>query len=230
MDGAKKLEHIGIIMDGNGRWAKSRGLPRLIGHREGIKAVEGVIRAANDFGIPYLSLYAFSTENWGRPKPEVAGLMGMLKFYTNLKVRDIHAENARIIFAGGLDALPWGIAGTLRDAERLTERNTGLTLIICLNYGGRQEITDAVNAMLEGGVKPPVTQEDIRKYLYLPDVPDPDLLIRTGGEQRMSNFWLWQGAYSEYYFTDKFWPDFGRRDLEEAIKVYYGRERRYGKI
>lgn len=230
MDRAKKLEHIGIIMDGNGRWAKSRGLPRLIGHREGIKAVEGVIRAANDLGIPYLSLYAFSTENWGRPKPEVAGLMGMLKFYTNLKVRDINAENARIIFAGNLDALPWGIAGTLRDAERLTERNTGLTLIICLNYGGRQEITDAVNAMLADGAKPPVTQEDIRKYLYLPDVPDPDLLIRTGGEQRMSNFWLWQGAYSEYYFTDKFWPDFGRQDLETAIKVYYGRERRYGKI
>lgn len=230
MDGAKKLEHIGIIMDGNGRWAKSRGLPRLIGHREGIKAVEGVISAANDLGIPYLSLYAFSTENWGRPKPEVAGLMGMLKFYTNLKVRDIHAENARIIFAGDLGALPWGIAGTLRDAEQLTERNTGLTLIICLNYGGRQEITDAVNAMLAAGVKPPVTQEDIRKYLYLPDVPDPDLLIRTGGELRMSNFWLWQGAYSEYYFTDKFWPDFGRQDLEEAIKVYYGRERRYGKI
>lgn len=217
-------------MDGNGRWAKSRGLPRLIGHREGIKAVEGVIRAANDLGIPYLSLYAFSTENWGRPKPEVAGLMGMLKFYTNLKVRDIHAENARIIFAGNLDTLPWGIAGTLRDAERLTEHNTGLTLIICLNYGGRQEITDAVNAMLADGVKPPVTQEDLRRYLYLPDVPDPDLLIRTGGEQRMSNFWLWQGAYSEYYFTDKFWPDFGRQDLEEAIKVYYGRERRYGKI
>lgn len=230
MDRAKKLEHIGIIMDGNGRWAKSRGLPRLIGHREGIKAVENVIRAANDLGIPYLSLYAFSTENWGRPKPEVAGLMGMLKFYTNLKVRDIHAENARIIFAGNLDALPWDIAGTLRDAERLTERNTGLTLIICLNYGGRQEITDAVNAMLADGVKPPVTQEDLRKYLYLPDIPDPDLLIRTGGELRMSNFWLWQGAYSEYYFTDKFWPDFGRPDLEEAIKVYYGRERRYGKI
>lgn len=226
----KKLEHIGIIMDGNGRWARARGLPRLIGHREGVKAVENIIRAANDRGIRYLSLYAFSTENWGRPKAEVAGLMGLLRFYTSLKVREIHAENARIRFAGNIDALPWGIAGTLRDAEKLTASNTGLTLIICLNYGGRQEITDAVNAMLADGVKPPVTQEDLSKYLYLPDIPDPDLLIRTGGEQRMSNFWLWQGAYSEYYFTDKFWPDFGQSDLEEAILDYYGRERRYGKI
>lgn len=230
MKGAKKLEHIGIIMDGNGRWAKARGLPRLIGHREGVKAVESIIRAANDLGIRYLSLYAFSTENWGRPKAEVAGLMGLLRFYTSLKVREIHAENARIRFAGNIDALPWGIAETLRNAEKLTGNNTGLTLIICLNYGGRQEITDAVNSMLADGVNPPVTQEDLGKYLYLPDVPDPDLLIRTGGEQRMSNFWLWQGAYSEYYFTDKFWPDFGQSDLEEAIRDYYGRERRYGKI
>lgn len=230
MDEEKKLQHIGIIMDGNGRWAESRGLPRLIGHREGIKAVEAVVHSAYDCGVPYLSLYAFSTENWERPKAEVAGLMGLLKFYTSLKVRDLHAENARIRFAGKLDMLPWNITGVLRDAEKLTEHNTGLTLIICLNYGGRQEIADAVNAMLADGARPPITQEDIMKYLYLPDVPDPDLLIRTGGELRTSNFLLWQSAYSEYYFTDKFWPDFGREDLEKAIKEYYGRDRRYGKI
>lgn len=230
MSEKKELKHIGIIMDGNGRWAKSRGLPRLIGHREGIKAVEQIIRAAKDFSVPYLSLYAFSTENWGRPKSEVMGLMGLLKFYTNAKIKEIHAENARVRFAGNLSALPESVLPVLRGAEELTADNTGLTLIICLNYGGRQEIMDAVNSLLEKGVQPPVTEADLRKHFYLPCVPDPDLLIRTGGELRMSNFWLWQGAYSEYYFTDKYWPDFGRADLETAINAYYGRDRRYGKI
>lgn len=230
MNEKKELKHIGIIMDGNGRWAKSRGLPRLIGHREGVKVLEQIIRAAKDFSVPYLSLYAFSTENWGRPKSEVMGLMGLLKFYTNAKIKEIHAENAKVRFAGNLSALPESVIPVLRGAEELTADNTGLTLIICLNYGGRQEIMEAVNFLLEKGIKPPVTEADLRKHFYLPDVPDPDLLIRTGGELRMSNFWLWQGAYSEYYFTDKYWPDFSRADLETAIKAYNGRDRRYGKI
>ncbi|MDL2298105.1 di-trans,poly-cis-decaprenylcistransferase [Synergistaceae bacterium OttesenSCG-928-D05] len=225
----KTLRHIGIVMDGNGRWAKSRGLPRLMGHREGIKAVERTIRAAKDLGVPYLSLYAFSTENWKRPKLEVSGLMAMFKFYTNAKIEEINRENARMRFAGDLDALPSDVREVLRAAEERTNGNTGLELIICLNYGGRQEILGAIDKMLAGGVRPPVTEQDLRNYLYLPDVPDPDLLIRTSGEQRMSNFWLWQGSYSEYYFTDKFWPEFGKEDLEQAISVYYGRERRYGK-
>lgn len=226
----RKLQHIGIVMDGNGRWASSRGLPRLIGHREGIKTVEQVIKAASDFGVPCLSLYAFSTENWGRPKAEVKGLMELLKFYTNAKVKELNAENVRILFAGDLSAIPQDVQPTLREAEQLTAANTKLTLIICINYGGRQEVLDSINTLLKEGVKPPITDADLRKYFYLPDIPDPDLLIRTGGELRMSNFWLWQGAYSEYYFTDKYWPDFSRLDFELAIKAYYRRDRRYGKI
>lgn len=230
MSDKKELRHIGIIMDGNGRWAKSRGLPRLVGHREGIKAVEGIIKAADDFEIPYLSLYAFSTENWRRPKTEVNGLMELFKFYTNTRIKDLNAENVRILFAGDLSALPLDILPVLRGAEHLTSSNTGLTLIICFNYGGRREILDSVNALLKEGIEPPVTEADLRRHFYLPDIPDPDLLIRSSGELRMSNFWLWQGAYSEYYFTDKYWPDFSRLDLETAIKVYYGRDRRYGKV
>lgn len=225
----KELKHIGIVMDGNGRWAKSRGLPRLFGHREGIKAVERIIRAAKDFGLPCLSLYAFSTENWKRPKEEVSGLMGLFKFYISAKIDEINRENARMRFAGNLRALPKDVLEILKRAEERTQSNTGLQLIICLNYGGRQEILDAVSAMIAAGEQAPVTEDMLRKYLYLPDVPDPDLLIRTSGEQRMSNFWLWQGSYSEYYFTDKYWPDFDKEDLQAAISEYYGRERRYGK-
>lgn len=226
----KELKHIGIIMDGNGRWAESRGLPRLMGHREGVRAVEGVVRAANDMGIPYLSLYAFSTENWGRPMAEVTGLMELLRFYTSLKVRELHAENVRMRFAGKLAAMPGDVAGILRGAEDLTANNTGLVLVVCLNYGGRQEILDALNSLIAEGAQLPITAEDLQKHLYLPDIPDPDLLIRTGGELRMSNFWLWQGAYSEYYSTEKYWPDFDRADLETAVEAYYRRERRYGKV
>lgn len=226
----KKLEHIGIVMDGNGRWAKSRGLPRLMGHREGVKAVERVVRAAKDFGIKYISLYAFSTENWKRPKSEVMGLMGLFRYYTLLKVKELNAENARLRFAGKLSELPENVLRILKDAEKATESNTTIQMIVCLNYGGRQEIVDAVNKLITEGVEPPITEEMLRGRLYLPDVPDPDLLIRTSGELRMSNFWLWQGSYSEYYFTDKYWPDFDRDDLEAAISDYYRRERRYGKV
>lgn len=226
----KKLEHIGIVMDGNGRWAKSRGLPRLMGHREGVKTVEKIVRAAKDFGIKYISLYAFSTENWKRPRSEVMGLMGLFRYYTLLKVGELNAENARLRFAGKLSELPENILKILRDAEEATKDNTAIQMIVCLNYGGRQEIVDAVNKLLASGVKPPITEDMLRRNLYLPDVPDPDLLIRTSGELRMSNFWLWEGSYSEYYFTDKYWPDFDRDDLEAAISDYYGRERRYGKV
>ena len=227
---AKKLEHIGIVMDGNGRWAKSRGLPRLMGHREGVKAVERIVRAAKEFGIKYISLYAFSTENWKRPKSEVMGLMGLFRYYTLLKVKELNAENARLRFAGKLSELPENVLRILKDAEKATENNTAIQMIVCLNYGGRQEIVDAVNRLIAEGAEPPITEEMLRGYLYLPDVPDPDLLIRTSGELRMSNFWLWQGSYSEYYFTDKYWPDFDKDDLEAAISDYYGRERRYGKV
>lgn len=225
----KKLDHIGIIMDGNGRWAKSRGLPRIFGHREGVKAVERTLRAAKELGIPCVSLYAFSTENWNRPKAEVLGLMGLLKYYMQIKIDELDKENARLRFAGNISGLPEDIQEIIKDAEYKTINNDAMQLVVCLNYGGRQEILDAVNKILCDKLSGPVTEEIFRRYLYLPDIPDPDLLIRTSGELRMSNFWLWQGSYSEFYFTDKYWPDFGKPDLEEAIAVYFRRERRYGK-
>ena len=225
----KRLEHVGIIMDGNRRWARSRGLPAILGHREGVKAVERTLTAAKELGIPCVSLYAFSTENWKRPKAEVLGLMGLLKYYMKLKLEELNRENARVRFAGNLSALSEDIREILSDAEEKTRNNDSMQLVVCVNYGGRQEILDAVSRMIEEGVSQPVTEEVFRKYLYLPDIPDPDLLIRTSGELRMSNFWLWQGSYSEYYFTDKFWPDFGRQDLEMAVADFYRRERRYGK-
>ena len=225
----KKISHIGIVMDGNGRWAKARSLPRIMGHHEGVKAVERIVRAANDLSVPYLSIYAFSTENWKRPKGEVLGLMGLFRYYMKSKLDSLCKENTRIRFAGSLDALPEDIRIILREAEAKTECNTGTQLIVCLNYGGRQEILDAVNKIIASGTEEEITEESIKKYLYLPDVPYPDLLIRTSGELRMSNFWLWQGAYSEYYFTDKYWPEFNKQDLEEAISDYCGRDRRYGK-
>lgn len=225
----KRLDHIGIIMDGNRRWARSRGLPAILGHREGVKAVERTLLAAKELGIPCVSLYAFSTENWNRPKSEVLGLMGLLKYYMKLKLDELNKENARIRFAGNLSALSEDIQEILLDAEQKTRNNDSMQLVVCLNYGGRQEILDAVNRMIRNGIPLPVTEDVFRQYLYLPDLPDPDLLIRTSGELRMSNFWLWQGSYSEYYFTDKYWPDFGKPDLEMAIADYYRRERRYGK-
>ncbi len=225
----KKIQHIGIVMDGNGRWAKSKGLPRIMGHHEGVRAVERTLRAAKELGIPCVSLYAFSTENWKRPKGEVIGLMGLFRYYIKSKLQELYKENARIRFAGKLSVLPDDIQSLLIEAEEKTFHNTDLQLIICLNYGGRQEILDAINRIIDQGTPPPITEEILRENLYLPDIPDPDLLIRTSGELRMSNFWLWQGSYSEYYFTDKYWPDFGKADLELAISDYYGRERRYGK-
>ncbi len=216
-------------MDGNRRWARSRGLPAIFGHREGVKAVERTLIAAKELGIPCVSLYAFSTENWKRPESEVLGLMGLLKYYIKLKLEELNRENARLRFAGDLSALSGDIREILADAEEKTRNNDAMQLVVCLNYGGRQEILDALNKIIAEGVHKTVTEELFRSYLYLPDLPDPDLLIRTSGELRMSNFWLWQGSYSEYYFTDKYWPDFGRQDLEMAVADYNRRERRYGK-
>ena len=224
-----RLKHVGIIMDGNRRWARAKGLPTILGHREGVKAVERTLIAAKKLGIPCISLYAFSTENWNRPKTEVLGLMGLLKYYMKLKLEELRKENVRVRFAGNLSSLSEDIRQILYDAEEKTRNNDSMQLVVCLNYGGRQEILDAVNRMIGDGVSQPVTEELFRSYLYLPDIPDPDLLIRTSGELRMSNFWLWQGSYSEYYFTDKLWPDFGGQDLEMAVADFYRRERRYGK-
>ena len=225
----KKLEHVAIIMDGNVRWAKSRDLPRVMGHHAGVRAVERTVRAAKDLGIPYISLYAFSTENWKRPKGEVLGLMGLFRYYMSSKLNELCKEETRMRFAGDLAALPEDIRQILRSAEEKTEKYTERQLIVCLNYGGRKEIIDAINKITAQNPQATVTEEMLRENLYLPDIPDPDLIIRTSGELRLSNFWLWQSSYSEYYFTDKYWPDFNKEDLEEAVKDYYERERRYGK-
>ena len=225
----KKLEHVAIIMDGNGRWATSRHLPRVMGHHAGVRAVERTVRAAKDIGIPYISLYAYSTENWKRPKGEVLGLMGLFRYYMSSKLNELCKEETRMRFAGDLAALPEDIRQILRNAEEKTEKYTERQLIVCLNYGGRKEIIDAINKITAQNPQATVTEEMLRENLYLPDIPDPDLIIRTSGELRLSNFWLWQSSYSEYYFTDKYWPDFNKEDLEEAVKDYYERERRYGK-
>ena len=230
MKDKKELKHVGIIMDGNGRWAAKRGLPRYLGHKEGCDTTIKVIRYANELKIPYLSLYAFSTENWGRPQEEITRLMELLNFYTRSSTKEIHKENVRLLYSGNLDVISRDTVQLLRDAEKLTANNTGMTVIICINYGGRQEILDAFNAMLAAGVRTPVTEQMLRQYFYLPDIPDPDLMIRTSGELRMSNFWLWQGAYSEYYFSDTYWPDFGKKDLQAAMDAYYRRDRRYGRV
>lgn len=226
---SKKLEHIAIIMDGNGRWAKSRKLPRVMGHHAGVKAVERTVRAAKDLGIPYISLYAFSTENWKRPKGEVLGLMGLFRYYLRSKLEELCKEQVRLRFAGVLPELPEDIVAILAESEEKTRDFKETQLIVCVNYGGRREIIDAINKMLASGAPEALTEESFRKYLYLPDLPDPDLIVRTSGELRLSNFWLWESAYSEYYFTDKYWPDFDRQDLIDAVQDYYERERRYGK-
>jgi undecaprenyl diphosphate synthase len=215
-------------MDGNGRWAKKRRLPRVIGHQAGMKALERVIDSAKDLGIRYLSLYAFSTENWKRSSGEVQGLMGLFRYYLKGKMEKMHRRNARVRFAGRMDVFPEDILRIVSEAEEKTKENNGIDVIFCTNYGGRQEILDAVSSLVKSGHKGDVSEELLNGKMYLPDVPDPDLLIRTGGELRMSNFWLWEGAYSEYYFSGVYWPDFDRSELERALDSYAGRERRYG--
>ncbi len=221
-------EHIAIVMDGNGRWAKKRLLPRVAGHRAGVDAVERIVKAANEIGIRYLSLYAFSTENWKRPKEEIKGLMGLLKYYLLKKAQLLKQENVRIRFAGRRSDLSDEVLSLMDSAEAVTAECTGLQLIFCLNYGGRQEIIDAVNTAIHSGHIGSISESLLEENLYLPDVPDPDLIIRTSGELRLSNFWLWQSSYSEFFFSDVLWPDFNRDNLIEAIKSYEGRERRYG--
>jgi undecaprenyl diphosphate synthase len=215
-------------MDGNGRWAKRRGLPRAVGHEAGVRTLEDIVDCANDMGIRYLSLYAFSTENWKRIPSEIEGLMKLFRVYLKNKVERIHSRGGRIRFVGRTDVFPPDIADGMRAAENRTARNSAIDVIILVNYGGRREIVDAVNKIVSERHEGPVTEETLSSRMYAPDVPFPDLLIRTGGELRMSNFWLWQGAYSEYYFTDVYWPDFDRNELEKALSSYAGRERRYG--
>ena len=219
--------HIAIIMDGNGRWAKKRGLPRIFGHRAGIKSVRVITEACAEFGIKVLTLYAFSTENWVRPKGEVHGLMSLLKKYLKKELPTLMKNNVRLTTIGDMSGFSKDIQKELSAVKEKTRPNTGLILNLALNYGSRQEIVAAVNSLILSGKKE-VSESDITASLYTAGLIDPDLLIRTSGELRASNFMLWQIAYSEFYFTDTRWPDFRKKDLIEAIRIYQLRHRRYG--
>lgn len=226
-------KHVAIIMDGNGRWAKQRHLPRALGHREGAEAVRRTVQAAGEMGIGYLTLYAFSSENWKRPIPEIDDLMSLLRFYLNSEVKALHSNNVQIHFIGSRERLSPDVLKLVDEAAALTAGNQGLKLIIALNYGARDELVRAVQAVVQeiasGALSLEAIDEGvISRNLYTAGFPDPDLIVRTSGEQRLSNFLLWQAAYAELVFTQTLWPDFNHAALQEAIGAYHARERRYG--
>ncbi|HEX3972552.1 MAG TPA: isoprenyl transferase [Stellaceae bacterium] len=225
--------HVAIIMDGNGRWAKSRGLPRIAGHRRGAESVRRAVTASAELGISYLTLFGFSSENWKRPTDEVNDLMGLLRHYLRGEIAELHQQGVRMLVIGDRARLAPDIVTLIDNAEKLTQGNKRLTLIVALSYGGRDDIVQASRKLAEdvaaGRIQPKdIDETRLSSSLFTAGIPDPDLLIRTSGEQRISNFLLWQLAYTELVFTDTLWPDFGRADLEKAISDYHGRERRYG--
>ena len=226
--------HVAIIMDGNGRWAQDRGLSRIEGHRQGLEAVRAVIRAAHELGIEFVTLYAFSLENWNRPEDEVDELMRLLEHYLESELDEVMRNGIRVRSIGRRDRLPKSVLEKLEKAEEKTRENREMHLVFALSYGGRQEIVDAARQLLrdaeDGKLDPEALDEKtFAEYLYDPEIPDPDLLIRTGGESRVSNFLLWQIAYTEIFVTDVRWPDFRKDHLVEALRDYEGRERRYGR-
>lgn len=226
-------EHIAIIMDGNGRWAKKRSLPRTAGHKAGIEALREVIKTCSNLNVRYLTLYAFSTENWKRPEEEVSGLMNLLVYYLRNEIKELNENNVRIHTIGDISKLPDTALIEIEAAQKLTRNNTGLTVNIALNYGGRLEIINAVKSICVKAMNKEIDVDQIdekyfSEHLYTKGVPDPDLLIRPSGELRISNFLLWQIAYSEFWFSKIFWPDFNGKYLIEAILDYQGRDRRYG--
>jgi undecaprenyl diphosphate synthase len=230
LDPKRIPRHVAAVMDGNGRWARQRGLKRTEGHAAGEDALFDTAEGAIELGIDWFTVYAFSTENWRRPADEVRYLMGFNKGILERHAEDMHSRNVRIRFAGRRDwRVPKGVLRRMEWASELTEHNTGMTLTIAFNYGGRAEIVDAVRAIVAEGVAPDkIDEKTIARHLYLPDMPDPDLMIRTSGEYRISNFLLWELAYSEIVFTEVLWPDFRRADLIDAIREYQARDRRFG--
>ena len=222
-------QHIAIIMDGNGRWAKARHLPRLAGHREGANAVKRTIEAAAQQGIRFITLYAFSTENWSRPQDEINGLMDLLCKTLDSYTGEAQQKNYRLLVSGSRAKLPPTVLEKIDKAVQTTAKNTGLTVNLALNYGARQELVHAVNTLLAQG-KSEISMDDISAHLYQPTVPDPELIIRTSGEERLSNFLLWQAAYSEFYFTPVLWPDFNAQELQKALNAYATRTRRFGGV
>ncbi|MDX2109763.1 MAG: polyprenyl diphosphate synthase [Verrucomicrobiota bacterium] len=226
--------HVGLIMDGNGRWAQQRGLPRNEGHRQGVENVRRIVRIAGDYGIKYLTLYAFSRENWSRPADEVGALMRLLEFFLRQQLKELHKNRIKLRTIGRIDELPPGIAKLLHEVERETATYDNWTLVLALNYGSRTEVLDAVEAWhkaVTAGTECATGLDwpQFSRYLYTADMPDPDLIIRTSGESRVSNFLLMQAAYAEFYFTPKYWPDFAPEDFAAALEWYRKRERRFGK-
>jgi len=229
MDDQTTPSHVAIIMDGNGRWAKKRGLPRTLGHKEGVRALKRTVKNAYSLGIRYLSVYVFSTENWKRPKEEVSFLLGILDSLLVKEVKELHKNDVKVRFIGDLAALPDSTQKKINWAHEHTNNNKKLQLNLLVNYGGRQEIIRAIKNLADNP-KEPVTEENLRAHLYAPEIPDPELIIRTGGEKRISNFLLWQSAYSEFWFTKEFWPDFDKEHLQKALDDYSRRDRRFGGI
>ena len=228
-------KHIAIIMDGNGRWAKEKNLPRISGHREGINSVREITRVCGEIGVKYLTLYTFSTENWNRPQNEVNALMRLLLNTINIEVRELNKNNVCFKTIGDIDQLPMITKKGIQDGEELTKNNTGLNLCLALSYGSRQEIINGVRRISEkvkNGIMKieQINEDSFSKELYTSEFPDPDLLIRTSGENRISNFLLWQIAYSEIYLTETYWPDFGEGELIKSLLDYQSRERRFGKV
>lgn len=228
-------KHIAIIMDGNGRWAKSRNLPRSFGHKAGVEAIRDVVKECNRLGIKYLTLYAFSTENWVRPADEVNTLMKLLVEYLKNEVKELHENNVVVNFIGDISKLPKECQEELIKAKEKTRNNTGVTMNLALNYGGRSEFIHVVKSIVKEAKNNNISENDINeklieKYLYTANIPDPDVIVRSSGEMRLSNFLLWQSAYSELWFSDIYWPDFKKEDLHRVIYDYQNRDRRFGGI
>ncbi|MCB0076701.1 MAG: isoprenyl transferase [Anaerolineales bacterium] len=231
LDGMKVPYHIGIIMDGNGRWAKERGLPRAMGHREGAEALKQVMEAAADFGVKELTIYAFSTENWSRPPQEVKHLMMLLDYFLERELRRFDEQGVQLRHIGRREGVEPKRLARIQEAVALTANNDRLILNVAFNYGGRAEIVDAIRAICKAGLSPDeIDEETISEHLYTYRSPDPELIVRTSGEFRLSNFLIWQASYAEVYITDVYWPDFGREGLLKAILAYNERERRYGGV
>lgn len=224
------LQHIGIIMDGNGRWAKKRFLPRVAGHIQGVNALKKIITHCDAINIKYLTVFAFGRENWQRPQDEVGFLMKLVYKKLNSELTELHQKNAKIKFIGDRTRLSTQLIDTINSAEEKTKNNTGLVFNMCFDYSGQHDIIQAVNRIIKNNEYTEITEEILAKHLYTNDMPNPELVIRTSGEHRLSNFLLWQSAYSELYFTDTYWPDFSPQDLDTAISWYKNRERRFGKI
>lgn len=223
--------HIGIIMDGNGRWAQERGRLRLVGHQAGVDNIKRILEHSVQRGVKVLTIYAFSTENWHRPPDEVSGLMHLLGLTIQRQLNELHKNGVRILHSGRMEGISQQLQKQIRHALEVTKANTRITLNVAFNYGGRAEILDAVRRVIADGVQPDaLTEEIFSRYLYTQGLPDPDLIIRTGGEWRLSNFLIWQAAYAEYYATPTYWPDFDETELDKALHEYGQRQRRFGRV